>query len=117
MKFIAALLSIFLSLFLSTLALASDWGGEPGIIERVWYYGDTVIVMHSAPAYSGVAKCNNNQKFSFKFSELGTDVEQNRVFSWLLAANTAKSKFRPLFDSSTCGPENNKKFIGKFEAY
>lgn len=108
---------LFLAMILSTSSLASDWGGQPGTIERIWFYGDTIIVLHTAPPYAGTAGCNNNQKFSFKLSELGSDSQQNRVFSWLIAANTAKSKFKPLFDSTACGPENAKKFLGKFEAY
>ncbi len=91
---------------------ASDWGGKSAVIERMYIYSTSVIVVQG-DVYAGKAGCNNDNKWSFYWSELDEKVAE-RVYSALLAAYTSKTPIRPIFHDTECGPENAKKFTGSF---
>ena len=105
---------LFILLLLPNLSFADDWGGGFGKITRIYFYGDTVLFDHSAPSYADSAQCKNHQRVSFKLSEIGSDEMQNRLYSFLLTAYTAQLVFKPLFHNTECGPENFKKFTGRY---
>ncbi len=91
---------------------ASDWGGKSDVIKAMYVYSKSVIVVQG-DAYAGKAGCNNNNKWSFYWSDLDPKVSE-RVYSALLAAYTSKTPIKPIFHDTECGPENAKKFTGSF---
>ncbi len=102
--------SLILSLFFISNVYAADWGGKSAVIEQMYIYPTSVVIVQG-DAYAGKAGCNNNNKWSFYWSSLDPKVA-DRVYSALLAAYTSKTPIKPIFHDTECGPENAKKFIG-----
>ncbi|TQV89406.1 hypothetical protein [Aliikangiella coralliicola] len=91
---------------------ASDWGGKSAVIEKMYIYATSVIIVQG-DVYAGKAGCANNNKWSFYWSSLDEKVA-DRVYSALLAAYASKTPIKPIFHPTECGPENAKKFTGSF---
>lgn len=91
---------------------ASDWGGKTAVIDKMYIYSTSVIIVQG-DVYAGTAGCNNNNKWSFYWNDLDEKVAE-RVYSALLAAYTSKTPIKPIFHDTECGPENAKKFTGSF---
>lgn len=108
MKKILIAVSLLFSLSLN----ASDWGGKSDVIKAMYVYSTSVIVVQG-DVYAGQAGCDNNNKWSFYWSELDPKVAE-RVYSALLAAYTSRTPIKPIFHKTECGPENAKKFTGSF---
>ncbi len=100
------------SLILSSGAYSSDWGGKKAVIDYMYVYTNTLIVVQG-DNYAGAANCKDDTKWGLYWSSFDEATAQ-RIYSTLLAAYISKTPIHPIFDSAGCGPEGQKKFNGNF---
>jgi hypothetical protein len=100
-----------LVVLLSPCVWSDDSSGAYATIDKMYVYDTSIIVVQGNNS-TGTANCENNNKWGLYWSFLPPE-HADRIYSTLLAAYMSKTKTKPIFHSSECGPENTKKFIGK----
>lgn len=92
----------------------SGWSGS-GKITELYVYPEDVIVVHGTVGTGSNTNCNDNDRWSFSWSQFSPE-QGRRIMAMLLSAKISKSVFQVVFDG-VCGPENHKRFNGqvKFE--
>lgn len=108
------LLTIFACATFNT-ALADDWSATPSEINKIWYYGDTIIVEQRSGRDEGQANCENDSKWEFNQSDIANEAQRLQILSILLTYHSTGKELKPIFHDSECGDNGHKKFIGKFE--
>ena len=103
---------IVLILFMLLMASKAAFAGWNGVGEiQVMYIYPTYAVVVQGSSGPGPANCANDGAWSFEWSQFD-QLTQNRIQSMLLTAYASKTPIQIVVDSSTCGPENKKRFNG-----
>ncbi|HMU67893.1 MAG TPA: hypothetical protein PKE57_12125 [Cellvibrionaceae bacterium] len=88
-----------------------DWNAPTTPISQLYVYPNYVVVVQEGNYTAPM--CTPGFAWSFLWADFDAATQQ-RIYSALLAAKLARTPIKPIFSSSSCGPEGKPKFNGQF---